>query len=390
MIRREAETKLRDLAAHFKAVAVIGPRQSGKTTLVKKVFPGKPYYSFENPDIRLWATDDPRGFLDAVKDGAILDEVQHVPHLFSYLQEVLDNTTRKGLYILTGSNNFLLEEKITQSLAGRIAYLKLMPFSIREIYSLVHDFSDDRLMWQGFYPPVYDQGLPPYDWVQNYIRTYVERDVRQIRNLRNLLPFERFLRLLAGRTATEWSAHALASDTGVDTKTIQSWTGILINSFLVFHLSPFYQNFNKRIVKRPKIYFFDTSLVCGLLQIRQSVHLAWHPLRGQIFETMVISDLFKYFLHRGTEPPLYYWRDKSGHEIDLLVETNREIIPIEIKSGQTASPEWFKNIIYWQQLTGQFKGYILYAGRQHMTYSNGITLMNWREFNRDVEKYLSL
>jgi len=358
--------------------------------LVKNVFSRKPYYSFENPDIRLWATDDPRGFLETVKDGAILDEVQHVPHLFSYLQEILDNTTKKGLFILTGSNNFLLEEKITQSLAGRIAYLKLLPFGIREIFHIVQDFSDDRLMWQGFYPPVYDQGIPPYDWVQNYIRTYVERDVRQIRNLRDLLPFERFLRLLAGRTATEWSAHALASEAGVDTKTVQAWTGILVNSFLVFQLPPFYKNFNKRIVKRPKIYFFDTALVCGLLHIREAEHLAWHPLRGQIFETMVVADLMKYFYHRGMEPPLFYWRDKSGREIDLVVDTGKEIIPIEIKSGRTASPEWLKNLKYWQKLTGFTKGFILYGGKQKMTYTDGITIMNWREFMQKPNKYIDI
>lgn len=387
MIQREAESRLRYLATHFKAVAVIGPRQSGKTTLVRQIFPDKPYYSMENPDIRQWVTEDPRGFLQSVSGGAVLDEIQHVPALFSYLQQVLDEAPGKGRFILTGSNNFLMQEKISQSLAGRVAYLGLLPFSLREIHPIVQHWDDPKLIWNGFYPPIYDQHVPPRDWIQNYIQTYIERDVRQLKNIHRLYLFERFIRLMAGRTATEWVAHVLASETGVDTKTVQSWAGVLMNSFLTFQLPAYFNNYRKTIVKRPKIYFYDTAIVCGLTGIRRPEHLQWHPAYGQIFESMVTADIMKYFLHRGVRPPIYYWRDKTGHEIDLIIDTDKEPLAVEIKSGQTVNPEWFRHLRYWHKLTGSSRSYLLYGGTRTMT--RGAThVIPWREFVRHLDRYI--
>lgn len=380
MITRVAESKLRNLAATFKAVALTGPRQSGKTTLAKKSFPDKFYVSLENPDSRQFALQDPRGFLASFPQGAILDEVQRTPDLFSYLQEILDNSTQKGQFILTGSNNFLLQQSISQTLAGRIAHLYLLPFSITELTNaqLIPD-SDDELILTGFYPPVYDQRILSTDWSVNYIRTYIEKDIRQIKNITDLLVFERFMSLLAGRNGHELTMSALAVETGVDVKTIQSWLSILENSFIIYLLKPHYKNFNKTIVKRPKLYFYDTALVCSLLRITRIEHLQTHPLRGAIFEGMVISELVKQRTNAGLSVNLFYWRDKTGHEIDVIVDEGERLIPIEIKSGQTIQAEFFKNLTYWTNLSGQPESFILYAGTQTQKRSNGITILNWRQ-----------
>ncbi|MBL7889004.1 MAG: ATP-binding protein [Bacteroidia bacterium] len=386
MIERIARQKLIDLASKFKAVAVTGARQTGKTTLVKQVFNDKPYVSLENPDTRLFATEDPRGFLDNYPNGAILDEVQRVPHLFSYLQERLDNSKVKGLFILSGSNNFLLQESISQSLAGRIAYLHLLPFSISELATkkiLLKD--DDELMLKGFYPPIYDQKIPPSDWCPNYIRTYIEKDVRQIKNITSLIVFERFVKLLAGRNGQELNYTALSVEIGVDIKTVQSWIGILESSFILFLLKPHYKNFNKTIVKRPKLYFYDTALVCYLLGIKDKIQLQTHPLRGAIFESMVVAEMIKKRTNKGLPVNLFYWRDKLGREIDLLVDNEDELIPIEIKSGKTVNSEYFKNIDYWCELSGQTKAFVLYAGQESQKRSKGKEVIGWRELiDRDI------
>lgn len=318
MIERSQKDRLISLAATFKSVAVIGSRQSGKTTLVKYVFPDKKYVNLENLDERNFAIDDPRGFLEQFKDGGILDEVQRVPHLFSYLQEILDSSNEKGLFILSGSNNFLLQENISQSLAGRIAYLNLLPFSINELSAKHLPSSDLELMIKGFYPPVYDQQIPPEEWYPNYLRTYVEKDVRQLKNIMDLHVFERFIRLLAGRSAQELNSSALSVEVGVSVKTIQSWIGVLESSFIIFLLRPHFKNFNKTIVKRPKVYFHDTGLACYLLGINDSDQLENYPTRGALFENMLITELFKQQTIHKPNSSLYYWRDKSGHEIDLI------------------------------------------------------------------------
>lgn len=379
MVQRIAKEKLKDLAAKFKAVAVTGARQTGKTTLVKQVFKDKPYLSLENPDTRNFALEDPRGFLASYPKGAILDEVQRTPILFSYLQEILDNTKTKGLFILSGSNNFLLQESISQTLAGRVAYINLLPFSIAELSKAkMLPENDDDLMLKGFYPPIYDQNIPPKDWCPNYIRTYIEKDVRQIKNISDLIVFERFVRLLAGRTGQELNNSALAVETGVDVKTIQSWIGILESSFIIYLLKPHFKNFNKTIVKRPKIYFYDTALVCALIGIQNTKQLNTHPTRGAIFESMVITELLKKRTNEGLPINLFYWRDKTGHEIDVIVDNAGKLLPIEIKSGKTISSEFFKNMEYWCALSGEEKSLLLYAGDQNQKRSTGAEVINWR------------
>jgi len=378
VIERIAKIKLEQLAKTFKAVAVIGPRQSGKTTLVKTTFPDKKYISLENPDDRSFALEDPKGFLQNIPNGAILDEIQRVPLLFSYLQEILDNSTKKGLFILTGSNNFLLQENISQTLAGRIGYLTLLPFSVSE---LKIELPDNKWMLNGFYPPIYDQEIEPTDWYPNYIRTYIERDVRQIKNINDLGVFEKFIKILAGRTGQELNLNSICVEVGVDTKTIKSWIGILESSFVIYLLKSHHKNFNKTIVKRPKIYFYDVGLVCSLLGIKKISHLENNPFRGAIFETMVVSELIKQYTNKGIAPPLYYWRDKTGHEIDIIIDDYDSLVPIEIKTGQTITSNWFKNLSYWTHLSKEENAYVLYAGEQKQKRSNSITIVNWKDID---------
>lgn len=386
MIERKAKTKLQELASVFKAVAVTGPRQSGKTTLVKSIFTQKPYLSLENPDTRKFALEDPRGFLGKYPEGAVLDEVQRVPELFSYLQEILDNSSLSGQFILTGSNNFLLQQNIAQTLAGRIAFINLLPFSLLELYPGKTEMpGEDKIMLTGLYPPIYDRHISSEDWFPNYIRTYIDRDVRQIKNITDLIIFERFMRLLAGRNAQELNLSALAIETGVDTKTIQSWIGILESSFLIHLLKPHYNNFNKTIVKRPKIYFYDTGLVCSLLGITSEIQLSNHPLRGSIFESLIVSEFIKKRTNAGRTNNLYYWRDKTGREIDIIVDNAGTLTPVEIKSGKTINSEFFKNILYWNALSGEKQGYLIYAGEQEQQRSNGIEVIGWKSFiNMDI------
>ncbi|WP_449049635.1 ATP-binding protein [Parapedobacter sp.] len=369
----------------FKAVAVIGPRQSGKTTLVRSLFTDKPYVSLEDPDTRQYALEDPRGFLANYPNGAILDEAQRTPNLFSFLQGILDERNRMGEFIITGSNNFLLQQNITQSLAGRVAYLQLLPFALQELYR--HDSPElahqDTLLLTGGYPPIHDYRIPPQDWLPNYLRTYIERDVRQIKNVTDLIVFERFVRLLAGRSGQELNITPLAVEVGVDIKTIQSWIGILESSFIIFLLRPHFKNFNKTIVKRPKIYFYDTGLVCSLLGITQEKQLETHPLRGSIFETLIVSELVKKRTNNGKEINLYYWRDKTGREIDIIIDEVNDLIPVEIKSGKTVHPDFFKNLLYWMKLSETTKGFILYGGDQDQSRSNGIIVTSWRNLARE-------
>jgi uncharacterized protein len=378
MIKRIASTRLKHLASMFKAVAVTGPRQSGKTTLVKSVFPEKPYVTLENPDNREFSMEDPRGFLDQFPKGAVLDEVQRSPLLFSYLQEVIDDNKEAGQFILTGSNNFLMNEQISQTLAGRVGYLYLLPFCFQEIREYPVPFAENDLILNGFYPPVYDQKIMIQEWMPAYIRTYIERDVRQIKNVSDLIVFEKFMRLLAGRTSQELNYTSLSVETGVDVKTIQSWLGILVSSFIVFLLPPFYKNYNKTIVKRPKLYFYDTALPTSLLGIHKTEHLPTHPLRGALFESLVVAEMMKQKHNNGISDTLYYWRDKTGREIDIIIEKLPHRIPVEIKSGKTIQADFFKNLRYWLKLSGEKYGQIIYAGDTDQKRLEGIDVISWK------------
>ncbi|MFN2429913.1 MAG: ATP-binding protein [Cryomorphaceae bacterium] len=378
MIPREAEKELRLLSKQFKAVAVVGSRQSGKTTLTRALFSEKQYVSLENPDIRQFAEQDPRGFLAQFTEGAILDEAQRVPSIFSYLQQLLDESDATGQFILTGSNNFLLQQNIVQSLAGRLAYLYLLPFSVAELKSgnLLPETLDDML-FKGSYPPVFHQRIDPEKWFPNYIKTYVERDVRLIKNISNLGAFDRFLRLCAGRVGQLLNKSSLGIEVGVDSKTIDAWLTILESSFIIHLLKPHHQNFNKRMVKMPKLYFHDTGLVCALLGIQNQNQIQTHPLRGNLFENFVVGEFMKTQYNMGKQGQLYFWRDNKGNEIDLIIDKGNALYPVEIKAGQTVTPAYFKGINFWNKLTGFNGGTVIYAGDTTQKRSNGIDVKAW-------------
>jgi predicted AAA+ superfamily ATPase len=363
MIVRESSGFLRTIVSQFKAVAITGPRQSGKTTLVKSFFPDKPYVTLENPTDRNIALADPVRFLAAFPQGAILDEVQRAPELFSYLQGILDTRPEKGQFILTGSNNFLLLESISQSLAGRVGYLDLLPFSIHESDTCPQPPTslEEHLFLGGYPAVVYDKVMPDV-WFASYVRTYVERDVRMIKNISDLNTFQRFLYLCAGRIGQQINFSSLANDTGVDYKTIQSWLGILQASYLVYLLPPYYKNFNKRLTKSAKLYFYDTGLACFLLGIRNHRELISHGSRGALFENFIIAELLKNRHNNGQRSNLFYWRDSSGNEIDILIDHGSHQTPVEIKSASTFHVDFLKGLSYWQKLSGQKGGNLIYTG----------------------------
>lgn len=374
MILREAEKSLKKLAKQFKVVAVVGPRQSGKTTLVRKLFKDKDYVNFENPDIRLFALDDPRGFLSNYPNGAVLDEAQRVPEVFSYLQQIVDEKAAKGQFILTGSNNFLLQENISQSLAGRVGFLNLLPLNLSEINN--REWTLNQLLFTGGYPALYHENSDTSIWYDNYIRTYVERDVRLIKNISNLVVFERFIRLCAGRVGQLLNMSSLAVEVGVDVKTIQAWIGVLETSFIVFRLPPYYKNYNKRIVKMPKLYFFDTGLASALLGIETPKQLSLHHLRGNLFENLIVVEFLKNRFNAAKRNNLYFWRDSLGHEIDLLIDYDK-LLPIEIKSGQTLNSSFFKSLHYWHKITKTTGGYLVYGGNMYQKRSNEIEVVSY-------------
>ena len=360
MIQRKAAVTLRYLATQFRVIAVVGPRQSGKTTLVRMIFPVKSYVNFENPDIRNFALEDPRGFLSNYPNGAIFDEVQRVPLLFSYLQQIVDEQNKNGMFILTGSNNFLLQESITQSLAGRVGYLQLLPLSIDEIGDSDHSVED--YIYKGGYPALYNEGKDVKLWMDNYIRTYIERDVRQLKNITDLITFERFVRLCAGRTGQILNKSSLSTECGIDNKTVEAWLSVLEASFVIFRLQPYHRNYNKRVVKMPKLYFYDTGLATNLLGIQKAEQLILHPFRGALFENMVIVELLKQRWNKAKPDNLYFWRDNAGHEMDVIMENAGEVKPVEIKSGKTITTAYFKGLLYWHHLTDSTGGLVIYAG----------------------------
>ncbi|OPZ97440.1 MAG: hypothetical protein BWY71_01617 [Planctomycetes bacterium ADurb.Bin412] len=381
MIRRQLQDKLQELAKGFPALAVTGPRQSGKTTLARAAFPHLLYVSLEDPDRREMALTDPRGFLDIYRNGAILDEVQRTPELFSYLQGILDQPGQPaGRFILTGSQQFGLHDRISQSLAGRVAMETLLPFSLTELYPKGPDASSDEVMWRGFYPPLHERQLNPTNWFKSYVQTYLERDVRNMLNIRDLGDFQRFLRLCAGRSGQLLNSSQLAADTGISTKTAQAWISVLEAGYLVFLLRPHHANFSKRLIKSPKLYFFDTGLLCWLLGIHEPDQLAVHPLRGAVFETMVAAEVMKSRFNRGLEPGLFFWRDQSGREVDLLADHGRLLLPAEVKSGKTIAAEAFTGLEYWRRLAGGKCGrpLLIYGGDDSFERQD-IGVFSWRD-----------
>ena len=380
MIDRDIEPLLRKMAAQFKAVVVTGPRQSGKTTLSRKVFPQKPYVSLEAPDERARAERDPRHFLSRYPDGCILDEVQRVPLLFSYLQGVLDGSSRAGQFILTGSQQFGMMEQISQTLAGRVSMLSLLPFSSGELAShgeLAESL--DEVMFRGAYPPIYDQKIDPVLWLNAYIDTYVERDVRQILQVQNTSHYQRFLALCAGNAGQLLNASRIGADCGLNHGTVQSWISVLEASYVAFRLQPHHSNFRKRVVKTPKLYFWDVGLAVRLLGIESASQLATHPLRGALFENWVIVELAKGRFNRGQRSNLYFWRNNLGLEVDVLAERAGRLCPIEIKSGATFASDWLGNLNKWRKLAGDVSGapQLVYGGDSDWK-EGAVDVLPWR------------
>ena len=382
MIAREISEKILELAGKFPVISLTGPRQSGKTTLIKSLCPNKDYISLEDLDILSFANEDPRRFLATYPNGAVLDEVQRVPALFSYLQGIVDNHGIVGEFILSGSQNFLLMERISQTLAGRVAILKLMPFSNREIASA--DFSSQSLeqrIFTGGYPRIYDKNIAPSDFFSSYIQTYVERDIRQLKSIHDLSLFSRFLKLCAARIGQLLNIASLASDCGISHFTAQSWLSLLQTSYIVYLLEPHHVNLSKRLTKMPKLYFYDTGLACHLLNIREENQLQSHFMRGSLFENMMIIELVKLFANEGREAPIYFWRDKTGHEIDCLIEMQDSFFLIEIKSSETFNLDFLKNIRYYEKLVlGKYKtkSFIIYAGDAPQI-RDSFSLLSWKQ-----------
>lgn len=380
MIQRAASVKIKQLAKKFPAIGLLGPRQSGKTTLAKDLFPKKPYVSFENQDNILLATKDPRSFLAKYKAGAVFDEIQRVPELLSYLQGVIDEQPNKvGLFIITGSYNLLLLDKVTQTLAGRIAFITLLPFSFAELSSGKHSKQSlNNLILNGGYPRLYDRKINPTDYYPNYLLTYVERDVRQIKNIANLALFQRFLKVCATRVGQQINYAAISNDVGVDQKTIMSWFGILEASYIAFRLPPFYNNLGKRLTQMPKLYFFDTGLCCSLLEIDNDSHVNTHPLRGALFENLLILELMKQRFNAGQRSNMFYWRDSSGNEIDILIDQASQVIPVEIKTAATFNSDFLKGINYWRKINPNTKkSYLLYTGKAASVSNTDV--LNWKD-----------
>ena len=379
MISRDVEAPLRSLLQGFPIVTITGPRQSGKTTLAKAVFADKPYLSLEDPDVRRMALDDPRAFLGRLQDGAVLDEVQRAPELLSYLQTRIDADGRMGLFLLTGSQQFGLMSGVTQSLAGRTAFIELLPFAMHELEQAgVGPLSLNAMLFTGGYPALYDRRLLPRGWFPAYVTAYVERDVRQLLKVQDLEAFQRFVRLCAGRSGQILNLSSLATDCGITHNTARAWISVLEASYILFQLRPHHANFNKRLVKSPKLYFYDTGLLCWLLGIQEAGQLATHPLRGNIFETFVVSELVKTRLNRGERAAFHFWRDSNGNEVDVIADIGMKLMPIEIKSGETLNREFFVGLERWLALAGDQAATpaLVYGGTETHA-RKGINVFGW-------------
>ena len=380
MLDRHLAPVLLRLAGAFPIVAVTGPRQSGKTTLVRAVFAAKPYVSLEDPAERAFAAEDPRGFLGRFADGAIFDEAQRWPDLFSYLQGLVDADRRPGRFVLTGSQQFGLMSGVTQSLAGRVGMTRLLPLALAEVAPDDRTGVDlDAAMLKGGYPSLHVQPVTPADWFASYVATYVERDVRQLLKVQDLSAFQRFLRLCAGRTGQLLNATALAGEAGVSHSTARAWLSVLEASDLVHLLPPYHRNFGKRLVKSPKLYFVDVGLACWLLGVRSTEVLALHPLRGALFETLVVGEFLKARHNRGLPPELYFWRDNNGLEADLLFERDGRLQPVEIKSGRTVTADYLRAAHKAARIAGEdaYAPWLVYGGNESYERS-GVRVISWR------------
>ncbi len=379
-IKRTIEKEIKILAKEFPVVAVLGPRQSGKTTLVKHLFKKYKYVSLEDPDVRKVASDDPRGFLEQYNQNVIIDEIQRVPELFSYLQTASDSKNKPGSFILTGSQNYLLSENISQSLAGRVGIATLLPFSIEEISTENKDFSLEDVEIKGFYPRIFEQNIRPFSFYSSYVATYLEKDIRMIKNITNYDSFYKFLKIIAGRSGQVLNTLAISNECDISHNTVNEWVSLLERSYIVFKLKPYHKNFNKRIIKKSKVYFYDVGLLSYLLGIKNKEHLNSHYLKGAIFETLVMGEFMKNDLNHALNLNFYFWKDKNGKEVDLIIEDGVKIKSIEIKSGKTIRSDFFKNLKYWNQLTQNNNSFVIYAGENEFK-TEGIRIKNWKKIS---------
>ena len=378
---RKINEKIVVYQKNFRAIAIMGVRQSGKTTICKTIFEDYQYFNFENITTQKFAIDEPQDFLSNNTNGAIYDEIQRVPHLFNYLQEILDNTTERGKYILTGSSNFLLNEKITQSLAGRVGYIEMYPLSYNEIknaqlYSIWHH------VFYGGFPEVWVNNIDPSIFYPNYIQTVIERDIRQLVNIKNINLFQNFISFIAAFAGQEVNFAKIGMELGIDLKTVQSWIGYLNISGIIYLLSPYYANFGKRVVKKSKLYFVDTGILCALLKINELKQLENHPLKGAIFENYCILNLVKENSYNLNKSNFYFWRSNNGVEIDLIIENGLNHTLVEIKSGSNFNGKWFKNMdLYKSYSNKEAKQLIIYTGKESINFGNNKELIPYSKMN---------
>jgi len=381
--KRTIEAKLNELKKQFPILALFGPRQSGKTTLVRTLFPHYKYINLESFEEQEFIQADPKGFMNRLKkeEGIILDEVQKTPSILSYLQLEVDEDQRPGRFILTGSQNILLNQQLSQTLAGRVALLTLLPFSIEELRMAEKlPTTAFEAIFQGFYPRIYERHLDPVVFIESYMRTYVERDVRDIKHIGSLTEFQKFMRLCAGRIGQLLNLSSLATEAGISFATVKAWLSVLEASYIIFLLQPHHVNFNKRLVKMPKLYFYDTALACNLLRVVNANDVYDHYLRGGLFESMVISDFLKKRYHRCLPPNVYFWRDKVGNEVDTILEEGKILAPVEIKSSSTLNSEMFDGLVKWSEIakSSTKKGILVYAGNEAQDRSSGRAL-SWQQ-----------
>lgn len=364
-IKRAAAVKIKEALGKYPVVALTGPRQSGKTTLCKMIAPDFTYVNLEDISIRDFAKTDPKGFLETYKGGIIIDEIQYAPNLFSYLQVYTDERQQNGEYIISGSQNFLMMENISQSLAGRVSLFNLLPFTVDELKSGGFDFESwENYLLQGAYPRKWVNDIEAADFYENYLRTYVERDVRMLKNITNLDQFQKFIQAIAGRTGQLFNQSSLGNELGLDNKTIDSWMSVLEASFIAFRLKPYHNNFNKRLVKTPKLYFYDTGLAAYLLGIRSLQDLELHFAKGQLFENFILLEKIKKSWNHKTQEKFFFWRDSTGNEVDLLIERGQELLAVEIKSGKTINTEFFKNLHHFKKIKADAPCFLVYGGNE--------------------------
>jgi uncharacterized protein len=382
MIKRSISDKVKSLAKQYPVITITGPRQSGKSTLCKMLFPDKEYVSLEDVDERSMALKDPRQFLGRFRDGAVIDEIQRVPDLLSYIQTIVDSRNKEGMFILTGSQQFDLLQHISQSLAGRTAIVRLLPFTLNEAYVDPGKTRLEKVLFTGFYPRIFDKKLNPSEALSFYVNTYVERDLRMLVNVKDISKFEIFLKLCAGRVGQLLNYTSLGNECGASHVTVKSWISILETSYIIKLLRPYYKNYNKRLVKSPKLYFIDTGLACFLLDIQNESHILNHPLKGSIFENFIIMEILKRRFNQVKIDNLYYYRDNTGNEVDLILDNGTTVNQFEIKAGQTINDDFFKGLTFFSNLSKQvINSYLLYGGEKSYKYKN-VNCISWKEINK--------